>query len=94
MSENGKQSAFPTEEKTEVPDEFKGGYRTVLYPSGGLTKREYFAMQALQGLVANAAFTESFSILGPEYTPEWVKMYHVGNAVALADALLKELEKP
>jgi hypothetical protein len=51
----------------------------------GLTKREMFAMYAMQAILANGASEE----IG--YT-DWSK--HLANhAITAADALLKELEK-
>jgi hypothetical protein len=50
--------------------------------SPGLTKREYFAGLAMQGL---AAFGNGESYISLEKTPE--------EAVKMADALLAELEK-
>jgi hypothetical protein len=46
----------------------------------GLTKREYFAALAMQGLISNAKDYHTFSNLA-------------SDAVACADALLAELEK-
>lgn len=51
-------------------------YQTYL----GLTKREYFAAMAMQGLLAQNSYYNSFDLLA-------------SNAVKQADALLKELEK-
>lgn len=48
----------------------------------GLSKREMFAMAAMQGLCAN-------SIAGSHHLPENIAL----EAVAAADALLAELEK-
>jgi hypothetical protein len=51
----------------------------------GLTKREYFAAMAMQGLLSNDCMidqTDSSSI-------EWAAK----SSVSVADALLKELEK-
>jgi hypothetical protein len=47
----------------------------------GVTKREYFAAMAMQGLLANPAYAD--------YSTE----SKASSAVACADALLKELEK-
>ena len=51
-------------------------------PVSGLTKREYFAAMAMQGLCAN-------SIAGSHNKPNNLAI----DAVMYADALLKELEK-
>jgi hypothetical protein len=50
----------------------------------GLTKREAFAMAAMQGMLANTDFEKIIEKFG--YTVS----YH---SVSIADALLKELEK-
>jgi hypothetical protein len=58
---------------------------------GGLTKREYFAGLALEGIIANAnrlAWPRGARITG-EVTPEFV----AERAVRHADALLTELAK-
>lgn len=46
----------------------------------GLTKREYFAAMAMQGLLAQNSYYNSFDLLA-------------SDSVKQADALLKELEK-
>lgn len=50
------------------------------FTSGGLTKREYFATMAMQGILGNS----QYSTLAPAVAIE---------AVSYANALLKELEK-
>jgi hypothetical protein len=68
--ENGKQSAFPLDgNHTGHPDTI------------GLTKREYFAGLAMQGLSANEAFQRLDSKQIAEYS------------IRRADELLKQLEK-
>ena len=52
--------------------------------ANGLSKREYFAAMAMQGLCAN-------SIAGNNHRPTALML--VQDAVMYADALLKELEK-
>lgn len=69
-------SAFPT------PPEFRSDGELIAYSSPGLTKREYFAAMAMQGLCAN-------SIPGGHHHPE----ARAKEAVQNADALLAELEK-
>ena len=56
---------------------------TTFKPSGGLTKREYFAGLALQGLLAgrNAIYSD------------YHKGFFCSQAVKEADLLLKELKK-
>lgn len=50
---------------------------TTFHPEGGLTKREQFAMAAMQGFCADGG-------MDPQKIPQ--------GAVEVADALLKELE--
>jgi hypothetical protein len=50
---------------------------------GGLTRREYFAAAAAQGLLANVGLSNA-------QTPALIAQ----NAVKLADALIAELAKP
>lgn len=60
------------------------GYTTSNYFNAGLTKREYFAALAMQGILANRT-VQSFS-----------NGFHVGlseDAVKHADALIAELNK-
>ena len=64
--ENGKESAFP-----RLSDEY-------VSHQWGLSKREYFAGLAMQGLLAGARVTQP-------------PLYEI--AVKYADALLKELDK-
>lgn len=52
----------------------------------GLTKREHFAVLAMQGLLASTLFTTS-------KTPEYWKNDTIESAVEFADALLAELDK-
>ena len=71
----GDDSAFPTGTHESIADLVKG------HVSGGLTKREYFAAKALQGLLALPQSTRSPRHLVAE------------EAVMQADALLQELAK-
>lgn len=57
-----------------------GGYAEQCKPAFGLTKREMFAMAAMNGIMSNS---------NDRYTYEQL----AGHAVAQADALLSELEK-
>jgi hypothetical protein len=52
-------------------------------PFDGLTKREYFAAMAMQGLLASCAGEHEYPIADK-----------IARAVEMADALLSELEKP
>lgn len=51
----------------------------------GLTKREYFAAMALQGILAGTSGVESLASIGPS---GWASV-----AVSHADALMAELNK-
>lgn len=79
MSElkNADKPAFPLADTNDTLD--------VIGKYGGVTKREYFAGIALQGLLA----TESDTPIG-----EWNYEFIAATAVKSADALIKELEKP
>lgn len=69
---NGNDSAFPNDFRTRKADEPFCDY--------GLTKREYFAAVALQGLLSNPAPKDGVDL--------------AVFAVALADSLLAKLEAP
>ena len=73
--ENGKQGAFPK--------------RADGAPQTGLTKREYFAGLAMQGMLANlngAMMKGGNKTLHPDHIAEM--------SVIHADAVLRELDKP
>jgi hypothetical protein len=73
--ENGEQGAFPK--------------RADGAPQTGLTKREYFAAMAMQGMLANlngALMKGGTKTLHPDHISEM--------SVIHADAVLKELDKP
>lgn len=53
-------------------------------PNIGLTKREYFAVMALQGLINGYAYAGETQFLNPEKTSQ--------TAIRFADELLKQLE--
>ena len=84
----GNESAFP--EIFSEPNNDRDGVIDV-YSSGGLTKREYFAAKAMQGL--------SSIQVGPEFLKEirdtnlTLEGVIAENAVRYADALLAELSK-
>lgn len=74
--------ASPTIDRTE---EYEAS--THYLTMGGLTKREYFATLAMQGLVSNIRSGSPDSMLEkPKNVAGW--------AVAFADALIAELNKP
>lgn len=73
--ENGKQSAFPI---TDVDnDHFKGQLQT------GISKREYFAAMAMQGMCANTCYGDRHS-----NNREAIS----AKSIEIADAILKQLE--
>lgn len=51
-----------------------------------LTKREYFAAKAMQGLIGSDR-------VSPEHSPAWPDSVVAARAVAMADALIAELNK-
>lgn len=70
----------------------------VIYQQCGLTKREYFAGLAMQGLIASCSTRDSFEMLARERDrvglPEGNADLIIAKcAVNYADALLKELAK-
>lgn len=79
---NGNMPASACGMKWRQQNNFTGAWddcgRSPLYP--GLTKREMFAMHAMQGLSANGA-------------ADWLTDHAPAIAVKIADALLAELEK-
>lgn len=74
--------AFPTPCGTAVVTDYHPGHgdvrRTVDVCATGLTRREYFAAKAMQGLLASSEADDAS-----------IAKY----SVALADALIRELEK-
>ena len=73
--ENGNNTAFPSDIHR--------------YTDGGLTKREYFAAMAMQGMLANPNGT---MMQGGDRT---LHPDHISKmALIHADAVLKELDKP
>lgn len=82
VSENGNDPAYPTliyEEKSGKP----------IAHREGLTKREMFAMAAMQGLVSG--YPDSEKVNG-HYIPASSYSGMMKEAVELADELLKQLE--
>ncbi len=56
---------------------------------GGLTKREQFAMAAMQGILSSPLETDKLS----HAANKSLKVFVVEQAVVIADALLAELDK-
>ena len=79
---NGHESIFP-----DSPDQIQFNVRTY-----GLTKREYFAAMAMQGVCANPDLSIYFSEL--KVPTDEVRLLYAESAVKIADALLLELSKP
>lgn len=71
---NGNDAAFRTDGFVSEGGEF-------MNPAPGLTKREYFAVMAMQGMLANGEYSMSFD-------------GEAKNAVFCADALIEALNKP
>lgn len=78
--------AFPGLQTFQKYDDDQGRYVEHTLPSGGLTKREYFAGLAMQA-IATPHFSEKTEFM--ESLPKCVAF----AAVQCADALLKELDK-
>lgn len=77
MRKTGSGPAFPTV-NYEKPGELYG--QSIMTITGGLTKREYFAALAMQGLLSSET-----------HYPD--RQANAKRAVEFADALLTELEK-
>lgn len=77
---NSEEPALPTKEE----------FDSVVYNYMGLTKREYFAGLAMQGLLSNSAWMKEFE--GGEYIMPADVVSELSTR--MADQLLKELEKP
>lgn len=70
MSKDDSGSAFP-----HHPNHHESGH--------GMTLRDWFAGQALQGFLAN-----------PNATQDWIAKFAASSAYAMADAMLVERNKP
>ena len=84
MTTNPNDGAYPASVRKLENYMDEGGYgrtRTITVQGGGLTKREYFAGLAMQGLCASDDFSSA-------------EAWHVAKlAVAQADALIAALNK-
>jgi len=86
------ESAFPTvRNENEIYIDEDGKPHTVGPYSGGLTKREYFAAKALQGLLS-AIYTDE-KILKDFSGDDNGRTAVSRNAISYADALIAALEK-
>lgn len=86
--ENKNRAAFPSE--FEVSRETDDG--TLVYSTEvvfGLTKREYFAAMAMQGILANHWCQNDFNNNIKALSPEEVS----NQSILYADALLNQLDK-
>lgn len=82
LMKNAEQPAFPRagSEHTNLADHITHE------PTEGLTKREYFAAMAMQGMVKDIVWQDS--VTGEIHSDDYVAKV----AVLVADALLKQLE--
>lgn len=84
---NGDKPAYPVNDETLIEEIghglSEGEYRRTTY---GLTKREVFAMAAIQGLLANGAFVQAMGHHNMDHTKI------VTIAIGTANELLKQLE--
>lgn len=87
---NATDQAFPSpgmpyvNAETGIPHDPFAGYGWMVDPRRGLTKREYFAAMAMQGLWANSQTFGPLLQQNPRAVAQW--------AVESADAMLDELE--
>lgn len=80
---NGEQSAYPGYQSMLIGDTEQ------MVPTVGLTKREYFAAMAMQGLVAKEGWSERFLKEDGDST----LIIDIASAsVKIANELLKQLE--
>lgn len=79
---NGQRPAHPAPEGLHNTGDF------------GLSKREYFAGLAMQGLCASGFFTEPRLQKQAEQVGGTISTAIAVSAIDIADELLKELEKP
>jgi hypothetical protein len=80
---NGNEAAFPAHGWSSNPEVLER-----LKTQGGLTKREYFAAMAMQGMAAGDAWNQNFGVTNPEWLKNVAEV-----AVAAADALIAELNR-
>lgn len=77
---NSNQSAFPLAAS-------HGEYNDVIVPfADGLTKREYFAAKAMQGILSNRELINGYTSSSAKDVATF--------AIECADAILAELDKP
>ncbi len=90
MKTIGNDSAHP-----EIFTSFDGGDRPDTYSAGGLTKREYFAAMAMQGLLANSKALMDIDAGVKERKGDMKDVCAITAILALnhSDALIAELNK-
>lgn len=76
---NGQQPAFPNENYPVNPS--------------GITKREYFAALALQGLLSNSQYTAELKTMMMKNTITDMNLLCAREAIDMADELLKRLDE-
>lgn len=86
--------AFPSSEERETFG--NGQYRTVVVPVGGLSKREYFAAMAMQGILSNEYICSTY--IFTTTSEEMIKVFLAPEKVSamadnIATALIAELNK-
>lgn len=91
---NSDQTAFPTHPAQH--NGLQGEEYSMIYGENGLTKREYFAAKAMQGIMASGFYTDA----GIHKALDALKVPHETGlkqaiammAIEVADELLKQLE--
>ena len=87
----GNEPAYPSIKEFERFNDDTNQYETYHEHVGGLTKREVFAMAAMQGLLANEQIQVAHANISQEKGVRAVEVT-ANIACKYADALLKELE--
>ena len=83
----GNEPAMPSSVCCNEQGIYKGSDAPSSVGGNGLTKREYFAARAMQGMASSAYWSENFV----DYEPDLKKVMEI--AVKAADALIAELNK-
>jgi hypothetical protein len=87
--ENKDQPAFPVLELKEINDKF-----LLDCGAAGVSKREFLAAKAMQGLLSNWEVQCKICDVDPRYNGNNFAEVIAINSIEFADALLAELEKP